>query len=113
MVTVTSVDFRRARGCFATGVTVITVEHEGDVHGMTANAFTTVLVETPLVLVCIDDRTHAYLQATENQRAISEFYALPAVVRCQGSGTSAHFSRTKRQTPLSDTFAGINALSQE
>jgi flavin reductase (DIM6/NTAB) family NADH-FMN oxidoreductase RutF len=125
MVTVTSVDFRRARGCFATGVTVITVEHEGDVHGMTANAFTTVSVDPPLVLVCVNRQncTHEYLQArqrfgvnilTESQRWISEFYALPTVARCQGSGTSACFSRTKRGTPILDgSLACLECRLQE
>ena len=31
--------FRNAMGNFATGVTVITTEVNGDIHGMTANAF--------------------------------------------------------------------------
>ena len=31
--------FRQAMGTFATGVTVITTEVTGKVHGMTANAF--------------------------------------------------------------------------
>ncbi|RKR86907.1 flavin reductase (DIM6/NTAB) family NADH-FMN oxidoreductase RutF [Micromonospora pisi] len=44
---------RRAYGTFATGVTVVTVG--GDTpHGMTANSFTTVSLDPPLVLVCVD-----------------------------------------------------------
>lgn len=123
MVTVTPVDFRRARGCFATGVTVITVENNGEVHGMTANAFTIVSLDPPLVLVCVNrqNRTHEYLQArqrfganilTENQRPISEFYALPAAARC--SSTSAHFFRTKRGTPvLNGSLACLECRLQE
>jgi flavin reductase (DIM6/NTAB) family NADH-FMN oxidoreductase RutF len=45
-------EFRRAMGCFATGVTVITVNYEGTVEGMTANAFTSVSLHPLLVLVC-------------------------------------------------------------
>lgn len=45
--------FRRAVGQFATGVTVITVQHGGHVHGMTANSFTSVSLEPPLVLFCV------------------------------------------------------------
>ncbi|NUO58023.1 MAG: flavin reductase family protein [Hamadaea sp.] len=44
---------RRAFGTFATGVTVVTVG--GDIpHGMTANSFTSVSLDPPLVLVCVD-----------------------------------------------------------
>lgn len=54
---------RRAFGTFATGVTVVTVGGP-DPHGMTANSFTTVSLEPPLVLVCIrhDARMHGLLQ---------------------------------------------------
>src|SRR5437879_7341033 len=78
--------FRRAMGCFATGVTVITVDYQGEVQGMTANAFTSVSLDPMLVLVCVDQkaRTHAHLHArkrfginvlSEQQRAIAELYA--------------------------------------
>ncbi|HKZ70045.1 MAG TPA: flavin reductase, partial [Anaerolineales bacterium] len=43
--------FRNALGRFASGVTVITTEHEGRTHGMTANAFVSVSLDPPLVLV--------------------------------------------------------------
>ncbi|WP_307845299.1 flavin reductase family protein [Planomonospora sp. ID67723] len=44
---------RRAFGAFATGVTVVTTG--GPVpHAMTANSFTSVSLDPPLVLVCID-----------------------------------------------------------
>jgi len=44
-------EFRQASGCFATGVTVITVEFEGKCKAMTANAFASVSLDPPLVLV--------------------------------------------------------------
>ena len=43
---------RRAFGAFATGVTVVTVGGESP-HGMTANSFTSVSLDPPLVLVCV------------------------------------------------------------
>jgi flavin reductase (DIM6/NTAB) family NADH-FMN oxidoreductase RutF len=45
--------FRRTLGRFATGVSVITVAHEEHVHGMTANAFMSVSLQPPLVLISI------------------------------------------------------------
>jgi flavin reductase (DIM6/NTAB) family NADH-FMN oxidoreductase RutF len=45
---------RDALGCFATGVTVITcVDPEGRPLGLTANSFTSVSLEPPLLLVCV------------------------------------------------------------
>lgn len=50
-------EIRHALGCFATGVVVVTAAYDGREHGMTANAFTSVSLEPPLVLVCIGNRT--------------------------------------------------------
>lgn len=51
-------EFRNAMGSFLTGVTVITVEDEaGEIHGMTANSFTSVSLEPPIILVCIDHKS--------------------------------------------------------
>src|SRR5919197_4075038 len=46
-------DFRQALGAFATGVTVITTRGEDPLLGMTANAFSSVSLDPPLVLVCV------------------------------------------------------------
>lgn len=48
--------FRQTLGKFATGVTVIAVAEGDEVHAMTANAFTSVSLDPPLILVCIDHR---------------------------------------------------------
>src|SRR6266498_1404078 len=55
--------FRRTLGMFATGVTVITTRDGDQVHGMTANAFMSVSLRPPLVLISVDRRarTHALL----------------------------------------------------
>lgn len=47
-------DFRRIMGRFATGVTVITTTYDGELHGMTANAVTSVSLDPMLVLICVD-----------------------------------------------------------
>lgn len=81
-------EFRKAMGSFATGVTIITVDLDGEVHGMTANAFASVSLDPLLVLVCVDSRTktHTHLHArkrfginvlNEDQQAISDYYARP------------------------------------
>lgn len=48
--------FRDAMGKFATGVTVVATEVDGDVHGMTANAFMSVSLNPKLVVVSIAER---------------------------------------------------------
>ncbi len=108
----TQPEFRRAMGCFATGVTVITVDHEGEVHGMTANAFTSVSMEPLLVLVCVDHkaRTHSELHArqrfgvnvlAEDQQAISEYYARTERTHEHAEEEAgARFERTEHGTPV-------------
>jgi flavin reductase (DIM6/NTAB) family NADH-FMN oxidoreductase RutF len=51
-----AVALRKTLGMFATGVTVITALKEEQVHGMTANAFMSVSLEPPLVLISVDRR---------------------------------------------------------
>jgi flavin reductase len=49
--------FRRTMGLLATGVTVITTHMNGSIHGMTANAVTSVSLDPLLMLVAINRRT--------------------------------------------------------
>jgi flavin reductase (DIM6/NTAB) family NADH-FMN oxidoreductase RutF len=46
-------EFRRALGCFPTGVTVVTTAGVDPPYGVTVNAFTSVSLTPPLVLVCL------------------------------------------------------------
>jgi flavin reductase (DIM6/NTAB) family NADH-FMN oxidoreductase RutF len=105
-------EFRKAMGCFATGVTIITLDLEGEVHGMTANAFASVSLDPMLVLVCVDRRaaTHAHLQAKkrfginvlcEDQRVISEYYARHERTHERAEQEAgARFDRTALGTPM-------------
>lgn len=45
--------FRDVMGTFATGVTIITTVVEGSAHGITANSFSSVSLDPPLVLFCL------------------------------------------------------------
>lgn len=51
--------FRQVMGRFATGVTIVTTEHQGTLGGLTVNAFCSVSLNPPLVLVCIDLNSQA------------------------------------------------------
>ena len=53
--------FRRVLSNFAAGVTVITtLDADKRPHGLTATAFTSVSLDPPLVLVCIDKKAETY-----------------------------------------------------
>ena len=78
--------FRRTLGMFATGVTVITTQDADNVHGMTANAFMSVSLRPPLVVISVDRRAkmHALLHEgrrygisvlADEQRALSDRFA--------------------------------------
>lgn len=80
-------EFRRALGCFATGVTVITaMDDAGNPRGLTANAFSSLSLEPTLILVCVDHRSDTFPvigQASafavnilgEEQREVSQRFA--------------------------------------
>lgn len=62
-------EFRRALGHFAAGVTVVTSKlADGRLAGITVTAFTSLSLDPPLVLVCIDKRAriHDHLQLGGN-----------------------------------------------
>lgn len=58
-MTVDGQTFRAVMGSFATGVTVLTQPGEPP-HGMTVNAFSSVSLDPPLCLVCVDHDTTCY-----------------------------------------------------
>src|SRR5438309_8833172 len=111
-MSLTTAEFRKAMGSFATGVTIITLDLDGEVHGMTANAFTSVSLDPLLVLVCVDHkaRTHAHLHARKrfgvnvlaaDQKRISEYYASSDRTHERAEQEAgARFDRTAHGTPV-------------
>jgi flavin reductase (DIM6/NTAB) family NADH-FMN oxidoreductase RutF len=79
-------DFRAAVGTFATGITVITTRGEDHLFGMTANAFSSVSLDPPLILVCVikgttgaaaieGNKVFAVNILGSDQEAISRYFA--------------------------------------
>jgi flavin reductase (DIM6/NTAB) family NADH-FMN oxidoreductase RutF len=61
--------FRDALGCFATGVTIITaMGPDGQPIGLTANSFTSVSLDPPLLLVCVANNAGSATVLREAQR---------------------------------------------
>ncbi len=67
-MTIDQLEFRQVMGNFATGVTIVTAAHAGKYAGFTANAFTSVSLDPPLVLVCIGNQ-NASLTVIETSQA--------------------------------------------
>jgi flavin reductase (DIM6/NTAB) family NADH-FMN oxidoreductase RutF len=92
-------DFRNALGTFATGITVITTRGEDALFGMTANAFSSVSLDPPLVLVCV-------ISGTTGEEMI------------QGNGIFAVNVLGANQEPISRYFAskdrprGLDAFAE-
>src|SRR5215218_7711226 len=84
-------DFRSAVGAFATGVTVITTHGEADVYGMTANAFSSVSLDPPLVLICVISGTTGaetiarYFSSRERPGGRAAFREVPHFTAVTGS----------------------------
>ena len=78
--------FRQVMGQFATGVTIVTTATGEGLSGLTVNSFTSVSLNPPLVLICIDLTSHTlpFLRAsgyfavnflTNQQEALSRCFA--------------------------------------
>lgn len=85
-VRIDSGQFRRVLGHFASGVTVVTVAHAGFYHGSTVASFSSLSLDPPLVLICLDRRatTHAFIKQAghfavnilgEDSEALSRHFA--------------------------------------
>lgn len=83
-----TMDVRELRNCFgrfATGVTVVTCAHEQGKHGLTANSFTSVSLDPPLVLVSVDRRTKALPYLKNNHFTVN-------ILRDSQQDTAMHFA---------------------
>ncbi|RPF52087.1 flavin reductase family protein [Aquisalibacillus elongatus] len=78
-------EFRNCLGRFATGVTVVTCDNQDECHGLTANAFTSVSLDPPLVLVSIDRNTKAYHKLKNNRFIIN-------ILSAEQQNTALHFA---------------------
>lgn len=90
--------FRRVMGTFPTGVTVVTARTgEGDPVGLTVNAFTSVSLAPPLVLVCVDRASGSH------GRIVSAgAFAVNILSSAQGA-----LARRFASEPASERFEGV------
>jgi flavin reductase (DIM6/NTAB) family NADH-FMN oxidoreductase RutF len=61
-------ELRRVMGHFATGVTIITTKGaDGTPYGLTANAFTSLSLDPPLCLVCVDRKAESFAHFNDSK----------------------------------------------
>jgi flavin reductase (DIM6/NTAB) family NADH-FMN oxidoreductase RutF len=91
-------EFRRILGHFASGVTVITVcDGDGRPTGLTASAFTSVSLEPPLILVCVDHKAQSYPALAAGKR-----FAVN-ILNLEQEAVSRRFATTK----IDNKFEGV------
>ena len=82
--------FRNTLAKFCTGVTIITTKNQDGLHGLTVNSFTSVSLDPPLILICIQKNglSHSTLCECEDfvvnilskeQKELSDRFANPAL----------------------------------
>jgi flavin reductase (DIM6/NTAB) family NADH-FMN oxidoreductase RutF len=95
--------FKLAMSHFASGVTVVTTEHDGTPYGMTVASFASLSLNPPLVLVCIEKnvRTHDALAAAEK-------FGVSILAQSQAE-LSGRFASKK----IEDKFSGVAVTAGE
>jgi flavin reductase (DIM6/NTAB) family NADH-FMN oxidoreductase RutF len=85
-VNTSALELRRIFGIFATGVTVVSCRVGQRTHGITVNSFTSLSLDPPLVLICVDRKAIAWEMIpaagafainvlSEHQRLICDYFA--------------------------------------
>lgn len=88
--------FRRTIGHFASGVAVITTSHGGRDFGMTASAVTSLSLEPPMLVICVNRNAPTHQAISESDR-----FAVNVLARSQQQ-LAFNFAR-----PAEDKFAGV------
>ncbi len=62
--------FRDAARLFASGVTVVTVAFDGEIHGMTAISFAAISLDPPLILISLEKTSHTRELTLSSERFV-------------------------------------------
>jgi flavin reductase (DIM6/NTAB) family NADH-FMN oxidoreductase RutF len=95
-------ELRQVMGRFATGVTVITTHERDTIHGMTANAFLSVSLRPPLVLVSLGRCRMNEMLPRTGRYGVS-------VLACDQEQFAAHFA-AQRPAPIEPQFVWHEGL---
>src|SRR6185295_8583510 len=95
--------FKLAMSHFASGVTVVTTEHDGAWYGMTVASFASLSLHPPLVVICIEKgvKSHEAIEAAGK-------FGVSILAHDQGE-ISGRFASKK----IDDRFAGVSVRTGE
>lgn len=111
--------FRQVMGQFTTGVTVVTTRNREGVAGLTVNAFCSVSLEPPLVLICVDLRSHVLSEIrksgtfvvnilTSKQEHLSRCFATSSQERYEHFCHASYHTAATGSPVLDDALAFID-----
>jgi flavin reductase (DIM6/NTAB) family NADH-FMN oxidoreductase RutF len=112
--------FRQVMGRFATGVTVVTTKSQGTLAGLTVNAFCSVSLNPPLVLICVDlvsatlpvireSGIFAVNILTDKQEYLSRCFATSSAERYERFCSASYHVAATGAPIIDDTLAFIDA----
>ena len=112
--------FRQVMGQFATGVTVVTTRSHEGLAGLTVNSFTSVSLDPPLVLICVDlystalpfirdSGTFAVNILTSEQEALSRCFATTSEERYEHFCHASYHSAATGSPILDQSLAFIDS----
>lgn len=92
--------FRKAMGRFATGVTVVTTRHEERNYGLTLSAMTSLCLEPPMLLICVNKAV-----PTEQAISASDRFVVNVLADYQ-ERVARRFAK-----PAEDKFYGVDTFT--
>jgi flavin reductase (DIM6/NTAB) family NADH-FMN oxidoreductase RutF len=112
--------FRQVMGHFATGVTVVTTRSYETPAGLTINAFCSVSLNPPLILICVDlasatrpviskSGVFAVNTLADNQEYLSRCFATPSAERYEGFCHASYHVAATGAPIIDDTLAFLDA----
>src|SRR5713101_695774 len=112
--------FRQVMGRFATGVTVVTTRSQETLAGLTVNAFCSVSLNPPLILICVDPTSttcpvihesgvFAVNMLTDKQEYLSRCFATSSGERYEGFCHASYHVEATGAPIIDDTLAFIDA----
>lgn len=93
------ITFKGVMSRFASGVTIVTVQHNGQRHGLTASSFSSLSLSPPLVLVCVGKHTYSH-------GLIEQSHAFAVNIL---SYTQQEWGQRFADSKITDRFVGIEA----
>jgi flavin reductase (DIM6/NTAB) family NADH-FMN oxidoreductase RutF len=105
MPDITPQAFRQTLGRFASGVTVVTMVEDEQVHGITVSAFLSVSLEPPLVLVSIDKKAHSHARIMNTER-----YGVSILSEAQQAMSNHFANRDPNAVPEFETLSDFPVL---